>query len=79
MTTEQMDWLDDYNRRRRDSSQRPIDDPAGASFTCDWGDCDRETKAWRWHKKGKQWLPVCRRHAGFRRWLAGVAQEAKGQ
>lgn len=42
--------------------------PAMCSFTCDWGDCDRETVAWRW--AGQQlgqsplgWLPVCAVHA----------------
>jgi hypothetical protein len=38
------------------------------SFTCDWGDCEEETTAWRWsgqrlNESPLGWLPVCAIHA----------------
>lgn len=69
MTTEQMDWLDDKNPKRR-----PMHEPWNECGTCDWGGCNRWTVAWRWHPAGHpqgdgEWLPVCDRHCeGFRPW-----------
>lgn len=42
--------------------------PAMCSFTCDWGDCEEETSAWRWsgqrlNESPLGWLPVCAVHA----------------
>lgn len=64
MTTEQMDWMDDHfpNRFRKDPKVRPIMEPWNASFTCDWGACNRETVAWRWSAHLREWLPVCHHH-----------------
>jgi hypothetical protein len=46
----------------------PTTPPWDASFTCDWGDCDRLTLAWRWsgqrlNESPLGWLPVCAIHA----------------
>jgi len=32
--------------------------------TCDWGNCDELSYAERWELQQKQWLSVCRTHAG---------------
>ena len=42
--------------------------PAICSFTCDWGDCEEKTTAWRWsgqrlNESPLGWLPVCTTHA----------------
>lgn len=42
--------------------------PAMASYTCDWGDCEEITVAWRWsgqrlNESPLGWLPVCAIHA----------------
>lgn len=65
MTTEQMDWMDEHypNRFRQDPNRMPILEPWNASYTCDWGECDRECSAWRWSVKLLEWLPVCNVHA----------------
>ena len=70
MTTEQMDWLDDHNRHLVAEGKRQ---PSGAPWdflgTCDWGNCNRITAAWRWAPELKTWLTVCDRHTeGKRRW-----------
>jgi hypothetical protein len=46
----------------------PTTPPWETSFTCDWGDCDDETVAWRYSgqrltESPLGWLPVCAKHA----------------
>jgi len=49
-----------HGRTREDVP--PISDPGACSFTCDWGNCNEETVAWRWDAVNREWLPVCAEH-----------------
>lgn len=40
---------------------KPSTEPYEAG-TCDWGDCDASSVAWRWNKEHRDWLPVCKDH-----------------
>ncbi len=33
--------------------------------SCDWGSCDEEGVAERFHPESHKWLPVCRKHTGI--------------
>ena len=71
MTTEQMDWIDDQNRKREEAGlQPPRQAPWEVLGTCDWGNCNRIVTEWRWAAELETWLPVCNRHRkGHRTWF----------
>lgn len=46
---------------RHDETRRPTASPWTLSGTCDWGECDHQSVAWRWDPE-HGWLPVCNQH-----------------